>query len=162
MHKVILAEALLNASIALFMIRVLPYSLWKRWLGVKKDVIDLPESLEAPNSDSRPTLYRIAWAHRILAQRLDTVFTCLMLAFSARAMLHRRGHESVLVLGVSRDRKVDRKPLQAHAWVVYNGVDVAGGGKFTEHRAVAAYAHSNSNSANKRIGELKSNARTSL
>ena len=58
------------------------------------------------------------------ASRLARGATCLARAIAAKCLLRREGWHPSLSLGVSRDAAGD---LRAHAWVISNGVTVAGG-----------------------------------
>lgn len=144
--KLVLLETLLNSSLALIMIRVLPYDLWKRWLGEEVSKDNVPTILKAPHRSANTDIHNIAWAHAKFAQRFDNLFTCLMLGFSARAMMRRRGYPSLLVLGASRKPKSEGNTLRAHAWVIYQDMDIAGGSIRSDYALVAAYSDEKSSS----------------
>ncbi len=134
-----LTEAFANTSLAWFMIKVVPYSRWRRWLGTPVSLAEVPST----NSEFKPIkdvrLRNVAWAHAVLSRRLGSHFTCLMLGFSARAMLRRRHYGSVLVLGVSRNEEGLNNALGAHAWVIHGDFDIAGGRTPQDYSAVAAF-----------------------
>ena len=137
-RKLILVEALGNTSVAWFMINFVPYSIWKRWLGSPVSLTDI--SLEAPPPPAgSEDLKNIAWVHALLSRRMGKHFTCLMLGFSARAMLRRRGHRSLLVLGVGKTKEEAEKRLGAHAWIIHNGYDIVGGSVRKDYTPVAAF-----------------------
>lgn len=135
----IFAGAMLNTIIAWSMIRLMPYRFWQRWLGEPIPLSDLPCDTNMPDRYLGHPLGDIIWAHAVLRRRFSKHFTCLMLAFSARAMLRRRGYPSVLVLGVNRDQDTSERSLGAHAWVVYQQYEVSGGEEKESFAAVAAY-----------------------
>lgn len=137
----ILCEAMANTMVAWTMIRLLPYKLWKRWLGNPVPLGDLPPEISMPGPNDGESLADIAWAHRRLSTASRETFTCLMLGFSARAMLRRRGCESVLVLGVARNGTGQIGALGAHAWLVHQQFDIAGGRERHEYAPVAAYGN---------------------
>lgn len=137
--KAMLCEALVRVSLAWFMIRVLPYSYWRRWLGNSYPVSKLPTELSAKASSEHAILANVNWAHEAIAFRLGNVFTCLMLGFSARAMLRSRGCVGILVLGVGRNREETLPELGAHAWVICESICVAGELESRKFTAVAAY-----------------------
>ena len=58
------------------------------------------------------------------AGRLTRSATCLARAIAAECLLRREGWQPTLSLGVTRDAA---GALRAHAWVISNGVTVAGG-----------------------------------
>lgn len=137
--KVILLEAYGRAAVALIMIRVLPYSFWRRWLGTPVSLSSVPLDIVQPNLEAGQELTDIVWAYGALS-RHARYFTCLMLGFSARALCRRRGFPSVMVLGVERETKKAKLNLNAHAWVVHREFDIAGGAQRKGYTAVAAYS----------------------
>lgn len=138
-RKRVLAEAFANTALAWIMIKFVPYSIWRRRLGQPVPLVNIPST----NSDFKPIndgkLRDIAWAHAVLTQKFGSHFTCLMLGFSARAMLRRRKYKSVLVLGVGRGDEGMKNALGAHAWVVHRDFDIAGGQTPKDYSAVAAF-----------------------
>ena len=73
---------------------------------------------------SRPQPARITWAVKGAARLLNGR-TCLTEALAADVMLCRRGHQSLLRIGVKK-RNGGAAPLEAHAWVESDGLIVAG------------------------------------
>jgi len=134
----VLIEATVRASIALVMVRLLPYSVWRKWLGASVPLASLQDDKTSLSREERSALRDIVWAYGTL-YRNARFFTCLMLGFSARALLKRRGYSGVLVLGVDRENAPFKSNLLAHAWVMYQGLDVAGGELKNQYVAVAAY-----------------------
>lgn len=137
--KRLLIEAFFYASVAFVMIRLLPYRVWRKRLGVP--VLPPVSSYEASDlvSEGPSELSDILWTYASL-YRNARFFTCLMLALSARAVLHRRDLKSILVLGVDRGKIENKSKFLAHAWVVYQGRDVSGGELKHKYAAVAAYS----------------------
>lgn len=136
--KLLVLEAFVRSSMAWVMVRMVPYRWWKSRLGVPVSVdVRLPlspENLAAARAVSR--------AHAFLSRRASGVFTCLMLALSARAMLSARGVPHVLVLGVKLDKSGAAQTLAAHAWIVCgNSMFVVGGDQKGSYSPVAAYAY---------------------
>ena len=139
-RRQILIEALIRTSFAWVMIKSLPYSVWKRWLGTAVPIDTLPTELSRPDRSADCLLVDINWAHDAIERRMGSVFTCLMLAFSSRAMLRSRGQLGVLVLGLDRGGQKLKFDLRAHAWVVSGETVISGGGSFKSHHAVAAFS----------------------
>lgn len=138
-RKMVLSETVLNTAIAWIMVRMLPYWIWRRWLGHPVPLDSFPKKIVVPGRSDDITLADITWAHKRLGHMSKGVFTCLMLGVSARAMLSRRGIESILVLGAGRRRDGVNLLLGAHAWVIHGTFDIAGGGERNEYTPVAAF-----------------------
>jgi hypothetical protein len=68
---------------------------------------------------------QLTWAVRIASRCLPGA-TCLTQALAAQALLTHSGFPSQIEIGVAKD-KVDRRRLQAHAWVLCHGQVVLGG-----------------------------------
>lgn len=138
-RKALLLEALVCTAAAWVMVRLSPYGFWRSRLGTPL-AVNAAQVLGDPiQTTSDPLLTDISWAHARLAQVSRAHFTCLMLAFSARAMLRRRKLPSVLVLGVKLNEKASRAKMGAHAWVVARGIEVVGGDTRDGHTPIAAY-----------------------
>ena len=137
--KCMMVEAYTRAFVALIMIRLLPYSFWRRWLGKSVPLRTVPNEIEAPDPTVHQELGDIYWTYEVLA-RHASYLTCLMLGFSARALMRRRGLPSILVLGVERESAQSNPNLNAHAWVVHQAFDIAGGAQKSGYTAVAAYS----------------------
>ena len=131
-------EAFGRAFVAMIMIRALPYSVWRRWLGKPVALSDVPNQIEIPDARVNDELAEFYWAYAAL-ERHAKFLTCLMLGFSARALLRGRGLPSVLVLGVERSTGKSKPGLKAHAWVVHQTFDISGGAQKKGYTAVAAY-----------------------
>lgn len=140
----LLIEAIANTALAWCMIKCLPYSIWRIWLGPQVDLSTLPDTLHLPDRKAYPSLADIHWAHARLRKHFRPSFTCLMLGFSARAMLRRRRVNSVLVLGVSRKCANQKGGLRAHAWVIQGQNDIVGGANRLDYIAVSAHGVSKS------------------
>ncbi|NQY14313.1 MAG: lasso peptide biosynthesis B2 protein [Henriciella sp.] len=134
-----LIEALVRALVAMVMIRALPYRVWRRWLGEPVPLETIPRDTEVPGVEAREDLRDIYWAYASL-NRHFRFLTCLMFGFSARALMRRRGFKSVMILGVERASVKLKPSLLAHAWVVYQSFDMAGGAEKPGYTAVAAYS----------------------
>lgn len=138
-RKFAVCGGFLNTLSAWFLINFLPYKIWQRWLGTPVALSDLPEHTETLRSLKNDDLANIAWAHHALSRKCGKHFTCLMLGISARAMLRRRGYSSFLVLGANRGTSTAEAALGAHAWVICEKYEIAGGDKKGEYTAVAAF-----------------------
>lgn len=136
-RKFLLAEAFFCTLTAWAMIRLAPYDSWRPRLGVPVPLSSTPATGAPARNSGQPLLEDIAWAHAVLGRFFGQDLTCLMLAFSARAMLLRRKFQSVLVLGVKRGG-ADAK-LGAHAWVLSQGYEIVGGETRDGHMPIAAY-----------------------
>lgn len=138
-RQLALMEGLLNVSVAWLMITILPYSFWRRRLGRIFDIQELPKDLNPPAPDQDSVILDVVWVHAAIKRRFSMIFTCLMLGFSARSMLRRRGYQSIIVLGVGRRDRDESSVLGAHAWVIHNSTDIVGGDDRGDFSAVAAY-----------------------
>lgn len=138
-RKRLLIAGFFHASVAFVMIRFLPYKLWRRWLGVPARPPESSYNPAAFAEDEHSEIRDIFWTYATL-YRHARFFTCLMLGLSARAVLHRRDFDSILVLGVDRGNANETSKFLAHAWVVHRGYDVSGGELKHKYAAVAAYS----------------------
>ncbi|MBX9745656.1 MAG: lasso peptide biosynthesis B2 protein [Hyphomonadaceae bacterium] len=132
----LVGEALIFALIAFMRVRLTPYRRWRYQMG---EVLPLDAAQHAMVMDeqSAAPVADVVWAHQILSRRFKGMFTCLMLALSARAMLERRRLPHVLVLGVRRGR--EKLSLDAHAWVLSSGIEIVGREGRADHIPVAVY-----------------------
>lgn len=138
-RKLILIEALVCTALAWVSVRLTPYDSWRRELGVPVPLAATTISGPPAQSSGAMILTDIAWAHRVISRIFGSRFTCLMLAFSVRSMLRRRGLSSLLVLGAKRRNRPSGDPLGAHAWVLCQGFEMVGGDTRDGHIAIAAY-----------------------
>jgi hypothetical protein len=69
-----------------------------------------------------------------VARRVPLPMTCLVEALAAQAMLRRRGHDSTVRFGV-RSGRIGGRAIDAHAWLVCDGLVVVG--EFDETRSYA-------------------------
>lgn len=142
-RKIAFIEAFGRSLGAWFLIRLTPYRMWRSRLGTPVPLASATLTGRSARGSGDPVLEDVAWAHAALVRLFGTGFTCLMLAFSARAMLRRRDRPSLLVLGVKRNAEAAATPaadkLAAHAWVVSQGFEVVGGEARQGHMPVAAY-----------------------
>jgi Transglutaminase-like superfamily len=137
-RKLMLAEAFAGTLTAWTMIRFTPYAAWRSRLGFPVPLMSAQVTGAPARNTGNSILEDIAWAHAWLARLFGRRFTCLMLAFSARAMLRRRKFSSLLVLGAKRGQGAAEK-LGAHAWVLCQGFEIVGGETRDGHIPVAAY-----------------------
>jgi hypothetical protein len=136
-RKLMFMEALARASAAWVMIKLLPYRLWRRRLGI---LMSKPPPEEPLDAVRNRVVDDVAWAHHALQRLFGTSFTCLMLAVSARDMLATRGVKSHLFLGVERrTRPTNEDPLGAHAWVKAENRYVVGESRNSQFVIVAIY-----------------------
>ena len=136
-RKLMVLEALARVSAAWMMIRLLPYRLWRRRLGI---LVSNPPPEEPLDAARNLVIDDVAWAHHALQRLFGTAFTCLMLAVSARDMLARRGVESSIILGIERKPEPSRQQeLGAHAWVKYGNRYIVGQQGSSRFTPVAVY-----------------------
>jgi hypothetical protein len=92
---------------------------------------DLVPAADAPSAGQlagggqaeRQAALDISWAVTRIASYFPLSAMCLAQALVARAMLRRRGIESILHVGVARSKAA---PFEAHAWLEAVGVEVTG------------------------------------
>jgi Transglutaminase-like superfamily len=77
----------------------------------------------AGGDEPRARAHRICWATSAVAARFAGA-TCLVQALTAETMMRRRGLVPVVRLGIRMRRSPT--PLEAHAWLEYDGVVVLG------------------------------------
>jgi hypothetical protein len=124
-RRLLLAEAVLCLLAARAALIVVPFPRLARHLGTF-----------VPPTDARAVRARVAGsaAHVRLAENIGWAVTrsaryvpfkavCLPQAMAARIMLGRRGVRSVMHFGAAKGRE---KPLDAHAWLDAEGVEVTG------------------------------------
>lgn len=117
-------EAFLNLLWCWILIRLVPYQLWKRDLGVE---VGKDPSI-ADSENVCVTIQLVTQVFAGLRRVFGGHFTCLMLALSARKMLGRRGISAILVLAVRPKRESTFvNGMDAHAWVTVGATTVVGG-----------------------------------
>lgn len=130
--KFLLLEALTRVVIAWFLIRIIPYRMWRRLLGRPESGVEPEVNL---GEEQLAIAREIAWAHQAIYRTFGSAFTCLMLALSARNMLLKRGMSSTIVLGVERHSRGGQcRQTGAHAWVKLGPMFITGEegcGRFT-------------------------------
>ena len=127
-------EAMAGLAAARVLIATVPFKFWRGLLG---DQI-MPESgLPGEPRPANPSARRLAVAVDRAAARLPGVTKCLPRAMALQWLLHRRGLDATLVIGV--------KPGAArgglddlHAWVVSEGEVVIGASDVTHRPLFAA------------------------
>lgn len=142
-RKLLVLEALARLAAVWVCIRMLPYPAWKSMLG---EPTPITPSMTVVNTDSRTIgnsqLGEVEWVHDRIERVTRGVFTCLMIALSARAMLSSRGISSLLILGVKlKDNSAGpgRRGIGAHAWLRCRGVVVVGHSQQQGHVPIAAF-----------------------
>ena len=120
---------IVEASVALLVARLrslLPFRILARQLGgilaphSRMVALGPLASLSQAEADM---IFAIRWAVGAVAPWLPFRTLCLQQAIAARAMLERRGIDSVLHLGV---RDPTGTALEAHAWLDAGGLNVTG------------------------------------
>jgi Transglutaminase-like superfamily len=135
-RKVLFAEALVNTVLAWFMVRFLPYRVWKRNLGRIDAVMNHRPLSSSDISHAR----QIGWAVTRVNQFGNERFTCLMVAMAGKWMLNRRGTPNVLVLGakVWRDSE-ESQNVNAHAWLNVELMNIVGGEIKADYVVIASF-----------------------
>jgi hypothetical protein len=120
----LVVEAAASLAAARAMLAVQPFSRVAKQLGTFSAPDGLPVASAAGRSLGAARLARkIGWAVRATAPWMPFRAVCLEQAIAARAMLRRRGIESVLHLGAGPDGS---RMLSAHAWLEAAGIRVTG------------------------------------
>lgn len=114
------AEAMVLASLARFLIRYVPFTFWRTSLG---HIAGSGDQLE--KGDGLETALPLAKAVTRGANLLPGETICLPRAMTLQWMLARRGQPSSLVFGVSAKAEVDAARA-LHAWIECDGVVVLG------------------------------------
>ena len=121
------AEALACLAVARAAVILVPFRVLSRRLGVRMG--ETPATVET-SSWSRD----VAWGIGAAAKRVPWRAKCLEQAIAAKLMLRRRGVQSTLYLGVTRD------PFAAHAWLRVGDRNVTGGQDVSRYAVVASFA----------------------
>ena len=103
----ILAEAWLTLSWIDFVVSYLPYQWWTSWLS---PTIDNSTSALSHATDGTS---RISWLVDVAANNHPRKPTCLRRSLCLKRMLKRRGINTLLCFGVSKEGQ----QINAHAWV---------------------------------------------
>lgn len=111
-------------------LRLLQFQTLRRALGYY--VISARVRDDRQPTSPEATVNQVAWAVTAVAAHLPVSLTCLVKALAVDAMLQRRGFDSVLRIGV----REHSTPLQAHAWIEWNGKVVMGEIESLSHYAV--------------------------
>jgi hypothetical protein len=93
----------------------------------------------ASEGRGRVPVNRLTWSVEAAAKRMKGA-TCLCKALALQRILARNGHHSELRIGVD---KADGQ-FTAHAWLVYKGQILAGGGEIRNHKTLAAWSSARS------------------
>jgi len=124
-----MVEALACLLWARFLIRFVPFRLWRGWMGPIGSG-GSPLSLDAPD---RATALRVQhWVRRIAANA-SLPASCLPKAMAARWMLARRGIATELHIGA---RPGEQKPINLHAWLLCGNLCLTGA---AERKKFAAF-----------------------
>ena len=102
-------EALLWLGLARLAIMALPF----RWIAPRLGQ-HMAESAPTGAPAQANRLRRIAWAITVVGRRTPWESDCLAQALAGKMMLRRRGYQSTLYLGVTRNGD---EGLDAHAWL---------------------------------------------
>lgn len=78
---------------------------------------------------------KVGWAVETAARHLPWRAVCLPQAVTAKTMLRRRGIDSTLYLGVSRE-----EGLKAHAWLRVGSFIVTGRGEMPKYTVLSTFA----------------------
>lgn len=98
-----------------------------------------PSTALPSDGEDRHTSDRVAWAVRAAAHYVPRA-SCLTQALAAQALLARRGEESELHIGVTRD---ERRGFTAHAWLETRGRIVIGGESLDRYLPLTLLAQRN-------------------
>ena len=114
------AEAMVFASLARFLIRFVPFKLWRPSLGHIAG-----SGCKFEKGDGLETASRLAKAVNRGADLLPAETICLPRAMALQWMLARRGHPSSLVFGILSGTEI-QGDRELHAWIECDGVIVLG------------------------------------
>jgi hypothetical protein len=117
--KLLLVEALFLLGLAQVGLRTLPFATLRVVLTKISRVAARKSALTNTSAERR----RIIWAVEAVGQHFPAIGTCLTQALAAYVLLRRRGHETNLRIGVSRDQA---GKFAAHAWLEQEGAILIG------------------------------------
>jgi hypothetical protein len=100
--------------------------------GVVERLVEVPVRLRKEDQDS---VQKVVWAVELASLYVPTTGTCLVRALAAQVLLARRGHPTLLHIGVARK---GGEGLQAHAWLESGGKVVIGGHELGHYTPLAA------------------------
>ena len=129
-----MAEAALFLAVARFLIRFLPFRVWRRWMGPIGARGALPLLAGKPRASALRTR---RWIRRVAANAPFRA-VCLPQAMAARWMLARRGIPTELHIGARSPAEIgDSRPINLHAWLLCGDLCLTGAG---ERASFAAFA----------------------
>ena len=117
--KLLLIEALFLLGLAQVGVRTLSFATLRTVLTRISRIAPRTTAL----THTSPTRQRIIWAVEAAGQHFPAVGTCLTQALAAYVLLRRRGCETNLRIGVSRD---PTGKFAAHAWLEQEGAILIG------------------------------------
>jgi hypothetical protein len=124
-RRALLAEAVLCLLTARAVLVLVPFPQLARRLGTFVPPTDarVARARVASLAEHARLAEEVGWAITRSARYVPFKAVCLPQAMAARIMLGRRGVKSVMHFGAGRGQK---KPLDAHAWLEAEGVEVTG------------------------------------
>lgn len=103
---------LVKSTLLLVVIRL---GLWLLPFRTLRRLLSGLTTVSTRSEESDPSFIdRVVWAVEVAGRYLPRVGSCLTQALTTQAMLARRGHPTVLRIGVVKD---EGEKLQAHSWL---------------------------------------------
>jgi len=130
--RLMLMEAFVLTGIYRTMIFLLPFSKYKRHIGI--------HNMETPfqiGTKEYAVVKKVSWAVETVSRYTPWKSKCFVQALAAQRMLKRRDIDSTMYLGVSRNGD---DGMKAHAWLRCGNVYVTGGNGSREFTEVARFA----------------------
>ncbi len=101
--------------------------------GLLSRVAEAPIGLRKVESASTE---RVVWAVELAGRYLPIAGTCLTQALTTKVLLARRGHQTILHIGVVTK---EQEEFQAHAWLESEGEVVIGGHELKRYTTLASF-----------------------
>lgn len=114
----LLVEAAFLTVVVRLCLDLLPFRLWQAWLIHRGPAVH-----DGLNRDAYSITARCAWAARVASRCFPRSDTCLVHAVVVQKLLHHRGLDASIRIGVARGAE---RQFEAHAWVESEGRVVIG------------------------------------
>ena len=132
-NKKLILEVLLYSAIARFVILIIPFRKYRKYLGRHNEETPLESDKE-----EHKTIKQVQWAITGVCSHTPWESKCLVQAIIAQKILKKRNIHSTLYLGVNKDRS---NKILAHAWLRSGLIFVTGGYNKNEYVEVGRFAN---------------------
>lgn len=128
-RRLLLKAGLLLGGIKLGLL-VLDFQALERLLG------RVPQAPDGLRKVDRASTEKVVWAVELAGRYMPMARTCLTQAMTSQVLLARRGHPTILHIGVVTK---GREEFEAHAWLESEGEVVIGGHELERYTPLASF-----------------------